>query len=82
MGVGRRDDNTLGAIWWHTCGDGRIPAQSDVEGERHAAALALTARGFAAIVFASGGAIGGALEDFCVGRAMRRVILRRRVLRR
>jgi hypothetical protein len=70
MGVGRRDDNTLGAIWWHACGDRRIPAQSDVEGERHAAALTLTARRFAAIVFARRGAIGGALEDFCVGRAM------------
>jgi hypothetical protein len=67
MGIRRRDALTLGASRLHTCGGGRIPTQRDVESERHAAALTLAARRFAAVVFARGGAVG----DFCVGRAAR-----------
>jgi hypothetical protein len=67
MGVGGRDALTLGASRLHTGGGGRIPTQRDVEGERHAAALTLAARRFAAVVFARRGAVG----NFCVGRAVR-----------
>ena len=57
MGVGRRDDNSLGALRLHACGGERISTRRDVEGERHAAALTLTARRFAAIVLACRGAV-------------------------
>ena len=67
MGVGGRDALTLGASRLHACGGGRIPTQRDVESERHAAALTLAARRFAAVVVARGGAVG----DFRVGRTVR-----------
>ena len=76
MGVGGRDALTLGASRLHACGGGRIPTQRDVEGERHAPALTLAARRFAAVVFARGGGVG----DFCVGRAVRRGGQRRMVV--
>jgi hypothetical protein len=57
MGVGRRDDNSLGALRLHACGGERISTRRDVEGERQAAALTLTARRFAAIVLACRGAV-------------------------